>query len=193
MSKPYDDTNRVLARALALCAAGESSAFTDIYDLTAPKFTAIISGMVKCEETTRDILQRAYLSIWTNAHKYDASKAQPFTWMLVIMRNRALDVLRERKRRGEHEELDEGMADDEASSPDRQARMQQVGVLLSSHLSVLPARMAHAIVLHVVEGHSCREIGERLGESPNTVKSWIRRGLERIRADFPFQSLDAAI
>lgn len=193
MSKSYDDTNRVLARALALCAAGKSSAFTDIYDLTAPQFTAIISGMVKCEETTRDILQRAYLSIWTNASNYDASKAQPFTWMLVIMRNRALDVLRERKRRGEHEELDEGIIDDESPSPDIQARLQQVGSLLSSQLSVLPARMSQAIMLHVIEGHSCREIGELMGESPNTVKSWIRRGLERIRAELPYQSLDAAI
>lgn len=193
MSKPYDDTNRVLASALARCAAGESSAFTDIYDLTAAKFTAIVSGMVKCEETARDILQRAYLSIWTNAHKYDASKAQPFTWMLVIMRNRALDVLRERKRRAEHEELDEGMADEESPSPDRQARLQQAGSVLNSHLSALPALTAQAILLHVIEGYSCREIGERLGESPNTVKSWIRRGLERMRAELPYQSFDLAI
>ncbi|MBI1399402.1 sigma-70 family RNA polymerase sigma factor [Hyphomonas sp.] len=193
MTSPYDQANKILALALERCAAGESSAFSEIYDVTAPKFTAIVKDMVGCEEAARDILQRAYLSIWMNARNYDPEKAKPFTWMLVIMRNRALDHLRERKRSKEHQELDEKIEDKDAKSPDQQARLQQAASMLTAQLSVLPVLTAQAILLHVTEGYSCHEIGERLGAPPNTVKSWIRRGLQRMRAELPYQTFDAAL
>lgn len=193
MSDQYEETNRQLARALERCAAGDKRAFTTIYELTAAKFTAIVKAKVDCSETTRDILQRAYTAIWLNAGKYDPAKAKPFTWMLVIMRNRAVDALRERERVRPHSELDEDMEDDISLTPDQQARLQQAGALLNRALADLPEPMAQAVLMHVTEGYSCKEIGERLGAPPNTVKSWIRRGLERLREQIPYHSSDTAI
>lgn len=193
MSDQYEETNRQLARALERCAAGDKKAFTIIYDLTAAKFTAIVKAKVDCSETTRDILQRAYTAIWLNAGKYDPAKAKPFTWMLVIMRNRAVDALRERERVRPHSELDEDMEDDISLTPDEQARLRQAGALLNRALADLPEPMAQAVLMHVTEGYTCKEIGERLGAPPNTVKSWIRRGLERLREQIPYRSSDTAI
>lgn len=193
MSDQYDATNRLLARALERCAAGDKAAFKTIYELTAAKFTAIVRAKVNCTETTHDILQRAYTSIWLNAAKYDPSKAKPFTWMLVIMRNRAVDTLRERKRAGDHTELDEDIEDEISLTPDQLARLQQAGALLTSALAELPGPMAQAVLMHITEGYTCKEIGERLGAPPNTVKSWIRRGLERLREKIPYHSSDSAI
>ncbi len=193
MNDQYEETNRLLARALEGCAAGDKKAFATIYDLTAAKFTAIVNAKVDCSETTRDILQRAYTAIWLNAAKYDPARAKPFTWMLVIMRNRAVDALRERQRARPHAELDEDLEDDISLTPDQQARLQQAGALLNRALEDLPQPMAQAVLMHVTEGYTCKEIGERLGAPPNTVKSWIRRGLERLREQIPYHSSDTAI
>jgi RNA polymerase sigma-70 factor, ECF subfamily len=193
VSDQYEEMNRLLARALQRCAAGDKKAFTTIYQLTAAKFTAIVKAKVGCSETTRDILQQAYTSIWLNAVKYDPAKAKPFTWMLVIMRNRAVDALRERERARPHSELDEDMEDELSLTPDEQARLRQAGVLLNRALEELPAPMAQAVLMHVTEGFTCQEISERLGAPPNTVKSWIRRGLERLRDQIPYHSSDTAI
>jgi RNA polymerase sigma-70 factor (ECF subfamily) len=193
VSDQFDETNRLLARALERCAAGDRNAFTTIYNLTAGKFTAIIRAKVDCSETTRDILQRAYTAIWLNAGKYDPAKAKPFTWMLVIMRNRAVDALRERDRAHPLVELDDGLEDDISLSPDQRARLKQAGALMSRALADLPEPMAQAVLLHVTEGYTCNEIGDRLGVSPNTVKSWIRRGLQQLRQQIPYDTSDTAI
>lgn len=193
MSDQFEETNRQLARALERCAMGDRKAFTTIYDLTAAKFTAIIKAKVDCSETTRDILQKAYMAIWLNAGNYDPNKAKPFTWMLVIMRNRAVDALRERERSRPHAELNEEMEDDISLTPYQRAQLQQAGALLTRALAELPEHISKAVLLHVTEGYTSNEIGELLGVPSNTVKSWIRRGLERLRQQIPYSSSDTAI
>ena len=192
MSLARDRENESLRQALQRSAGGDRTAFSTVYALTAPRFSSIVMGMVNCEETTRDVLQRAYLSIWQNAAKYDAERANPFTWMLVIMRNRAIDALRARTRAHDTQELDEGVEDDRPL-PETAARFEQAGRLLTERISALPANMGTAILLQVVHGYTCREIGDRLNQSPHTVKSWIRRGLERLRNEMPYATLAAAI
>lgn len=95
MINEYDDTNKLLARALGRCANGDHSALSIIIKTTAPKFTAVVKADVDSSETTREILKRAYLSIWLNAPKYDSARATPFTWMLVVLRSCTADVRQE--------------------------------------------------------------------------------------------------
>lgn len=192
MDAERERENDVLKNALLRSAEGDKQAFSRVYELTAPRLSAIVMGIVNCEETTNDVLQRAYLSIWQNAGKYDAQRANPFTWMLVIMRNRAIDALRARARFHVTEELDEAVEDD-GMRPEASARFEQVGRLLTEMIGNLPANMEAAIMLQVVHGYTCREIGDQLNQSPHTVKSWIRRGLERMRNEMPYATSAAAI
>ncbi|KDA01865.1 RNA polymerase sigma factor [Hyphomonas oceanitis] len=192
MSLERDRENECLRQALLHSATGDRSAFSTVHELTAPRFTLIVMGIVKCEETTGDVLQRAYLSIWQNAAKYDSERANPFTWMLVIMRNRAIDALRARTRSHDTQELDEAVEDD-GPRPETAARFEQAGRLLTEKINDLPTHMGTAIMLQVVHGYTCREIGDRLNQSPHTVKSWIRRGLVRLRNEMPYATIAAAI
>lgn len=92
MGQKYDDTNRLLARAISSCAGGDDTALSDIYQLTAAKFAAVVEAQVDSSETTREILRRTYLSIWLNAAEYDPSRATPLSWLLLILRNCAADA-----------------------------------------------------------------------------------------------------
>ena len=53
--------------------------------------------------------------------------------------------------------------------------------------------VALSISLNIVQGMSCREIGTVLDISPNTVKGWVRRGLKKLRADMPVESVNAVL
>lgn len=184
--------NAELERLMEACAAGDRSAFTEIYAATSAKFHAILLGMLRCEETTKDVLQKGYLAIWTNADRFDPSKAKAFTWMLVIMRNKGIDALRASKWAAQTDEITDIVVD-EAPRPHAHAEVSQAARVLETRLAALPARMSKAVVLHVVHGYSCKEIGAQFNASPNTVKSWIRRGLERLRQEMPYDSFAAAL
>lgn len=181
-----------LEQLILACATGDKAAFADIFRVTSPKFHAIIRKMVPCDETAKDILQKGYLAIWMNAARFDPKKAKAFTWMLVVMRNKAIDVLRAAKTSAITDEITEHVVD-ETPNPLAKAQLGQAARVLDATLQKLPARMSQAVVLHVVHGYSCKEIGEQFGASPNTVKSWIRRGLERLRAEMPYDSYAAAL
>lgn len=188
----FANLNTKLTASLEACAAGDRKAFQTIYTLTAPKFFAILSNQLKDAEAARDVMQQAYLSIWRNAGKFDPSKGGAFTWMLVIMRNRGLDKLRSRARAPETEVIDDAVVDT-GVRPEQVARHAHAGRLIQSHLSKLPDHVSMAISLNIVQGLSCREIGHILDVSPNTVKGWVRRGLQKLRAGMPVDRVDAII
>ncbi len=191
-SDEYAELNQHLADDLALCAVGDRQAFQRVYERTASKFLAIVSDIVQDPDIGRDIVQLGYLAIWRNASKYDASKGRAFTWMLVIMRNRALDHLRGQGRIRQTSEIDENIADD-AASPEDAAKNKQLRTILNVELGKLPPRTAQAIRLNVVFGYTCVEISEILDVPANTVKSWIRRGLISLKTGMPFTTVDSAI
>lgn len=143
--------------------------------------------MVRDEAECADILQDAYLSIWKSAHRYDPDKGKPFTWMLVITRNRALDKLRKKSRERATQTLSGPIIEnieDGGAGPHENMQRKMLRDMLVPHISKLKPNMSRAVLLSTVEGLSAREIGEQMGVPTNTAKSWIRRGLKRIRKDF---------
>ena len=119
-------------------------------------------------------------------YRYDPAKGKPFTWMLVITRNRALDKLRKRTRDRETQTLSGDLIEtlqDDSRNPHEDMQGLMLRDLLVPYLSDLKPEVAKAILLSTIDGMSAREIGEELGVPTNTVKSWIRRGLKSIRKD----------
>ena len=180
----YSALNAELEACLTECANGDRTAFAAICSLTSGKFTAIIMKMVRDEATCEDILQKAYMSIWKNAARFDPEKGKAFTWMLVIMRNRALDALRQRSRYRETETLSGDVIEtleDDAVSPLDETQGWMIRRLLAPHFSSLAPDVARAVQLSTIDGMSAREIGDVMGVPTNTAKSWVRRGLQQLR------------
>lgn len=175
------ERDQALSDALLRSAKGDSAAFQTVYALTSPQLTAIIENMVGNPHLAKDILQNAYLSIWKSAHRYDPEKGRPFTWMLVITRNRAIDLLRKQKRRKEDEPVDRDMIDRTTPLPDEQTRARMLREQILPGLNALPEHVRTAIIMHVVEDYTTAEIGEHFDVPTNTAKSWVRRGLAKMR------------
>lgn len=170
-----DSQSRILDELLAATARGDRQAFSRLYRLTSPKLYAVALRILKTEGAAQDCLQETCLSVWRQAASYRRGKGAPMTWLVTIVRNRALDMLRRQRHelRAENVELDMLIAPDTAVSFDRMA--------IDKCLHTLKQDQRDCIVLAYYEGLTHPELAARLDRPVGTIKTWIRRGLERLR------------
>ena len=172
-----------LAALLAGCARRDRAALEELYRLTAAKLFGIALRIVRREDWAEDVLQECYLKIWNHAAEYRAGIASPMTWMGSIVRNRCLDWLR----RPNLEVADEEGAVADATPGDEEgplARLERMGDAagIARCLQQLDAKQRQAIALAFYDGLSHSEVAEHLREPLGTVKTWVRRGLLRLKA-----------
>lgn len=187
-----DAEARELNEALVRSAQGDKDAFKTVYRLTSGPLFSVIQNIVRDDDIASDILQKGYLAVWQNAAKFDASKGRSFTWILVIMRNEAIDEWRRMARFAATSNLNENILDTSVR-PDVEAETNLLGAVLSQQLEKLPPTMALVIRQKFLHGKSCQEIADEMSTSANTVRSWLRRGLLKMKAGLPVDSLDLAI
>jgi RNA polymerase sigma factor (sigma-70 family) len=173
-----------LADLLARTALSDQQAFAELYRLTSPHLYAVALRILRVSGPAEEVLQESYVNIWHHAGSYVAAKSQPLTWMTSIVRNRCLDQMRRR-------EVDTVAIDDEDPgmmlADDRPS---PIDLLLSSAdaLAVrscverLEAGQKQAIALAFYQGLSHSELASHLRQPLGTVKSWVRRGLEHLKA-----------
>ena len=182
----------MLAALMTRVADGDRDAFERLYHATSPRLTAVLRPMLRSEADVFDVLQQSYLAIWQKAALFDATRGKALTWMLVLCRNKALDTIRRRSRRGIAVEIPEDLPDLGPASDVRLAAALHRKLLLP-HLSALAPRVRQAVVLAAVYGLTSREIGERMGVSTNTAKSWLRRAHKSLREALGAESLDTLL
>ncbi len=176
-----------LERLLTACARGDREAFAELYRATSRMLFAVAVRLLRRGDQAEEVLQDCYLGIWSNAGAYSRALSAPMTWMIAIVRNRCLDVLR----RSPVEvalEPDEDGEDPfdklQADGPNPLERLCAVAdaQAIARCLATLGPEQRQAVVLAFYEGLSRWELAARLGRPVGTVKTWIRRGLERLRA-----------
>ena len=171
-----------LGALLQATAGGDSQAFARLYDQTAPQLFGLALGILKRRDWAEEALQDAYTRIWRSAHRYDAAKGTGISWVVTIARNTALSTLMRRPR-------DEfaGNADDMAQMPSGDSDPMQRSMQLSDArqisgcLDELDGDQKSSILLVYYEGLTQKEVADRLNKPIGTVKSWIRRGLIRLK------------
>ena len=170
------------ARAIALCAAGDAAALKALYQHEAPILLGVAIRLVRRRAVAEEVLQETFVTIWRQARSFDPARGSPQGWMLTILRNRALNLIR--KHRPETE-LDESIsADLSDDSPDALASLERhsEASALRRCLEGLDPPKRRAIMLAYMDGCTHDQIARRLGEPLGTVKSWIRRGLIALKA-----------
>lgn len=185
-------SDEYLKELLTLVASGDRTAFKSLYQITSGSCYSIVLRMLNNPEDAQDVLQKAYVSIWKNAVKYNANKGKAFTWIVTVMKNRAIDTLRSRARAPQTELIEDQHIDPSQTASTR-AESFLIAKLLEKGFSKLPKHVATAVRMNVVEGYSSSEIGLQMNVSRHTVKTWIRRGLANLRRDLPLKSFDGAI
>ncbi len=167
---------------LSRIAQGDELAFVQFYRRYSAPIFSMLSKMLGNPHDAEEVLQSCFLQVWHKAATFDASRSAPFTWLVMIARNRALDRLRARQRQTRLEEC--AAQDPEAftSAPDAVPGAQgDTRSLLEGALVKIPGDQRQAIEMAFFHGLTHDEISARLGEPLGTVKARIRRGMLRLR------------
>ena len=173
----------LLSDLLARAADGDRQAFGEFYDSISAKLFGIILRILIERGEAEDVLQEVFLTIWRKAAEFDPTRASPVTWTATIARNRAIDRLRARGNRP-LAPLDEA-ADvrDESPAADVIIDAHRDAVRLEAALAALEPRHAAAIRSCYFEGSTYEALALREGIPVGTLKSWVRRGLMRMKAE----------
>lgn len=178
---------------LAQTARGEHAAFEELYRRTHTHLFGLALRMLGREQAAEDVLQEAFVSVWKSASLYrtqvDGQEIQPMTWLIAIVRNKALDALRARTRRRESElpeaveaGEDEGAFAGEAAPSALDLFAQATRALrLESCLGELDGSHRQSLALAYYQGLSHSEVAEQMGAPLGSVKAWIRRGLDKLK------------
>lgn len=165
---------------LRAIAAGDRAALSTLYDRTSAKVYGIILRVLRSELDAEEVLQEVFLSVWRNAGRFEAGRASPITWLCVLARNRAIDRLRRRQLQTAPFETAFDVAIDEPSALDRLEATQEAGRLRTC-LDELEDRSRLMIEAAFLDGATYSQLAEREGVPLGTMKSWIRRGLQRLK------------
>ncbi|AXQ27224.1 sigma-70 family RNA polymerase sigma factor [Solimonas sp. K1W22B-7] len=176
------DTLEQLLRATA---AGDAQSFRRLYDATSSHLFGLLMRMLKRRDWAEEALQDCYLKIWQKADTYAPEKGQPLTWLMTVARYRALDLLRIKRPEVEMPDEDEAppMTFADGSSDDPQLRAVESEGLkrLQGCMGGLAEEQRRSVLLAYYEGYTHQELAQALNAPLGTVKSWVRRGLQRLR------------
>lgn len=184
-----DTDSNDLHALLAASALGDRAAFARLYRITSPKLFPLALRILNSRGLAEECMQDAYVKVWQHAADYRPQVAAPLTWMVSILRHRALDLLRRNRREqvlDDPEQLvplldqirqrDGGPSDDPAfdlAEPDRR--------ILLACLERLREDQRQGLLLAYFEGLTHTEVAQRMNIALGTAKSWIRRGLEQLK------------
>jgi len=174
-SATSDETEVLLHR----CTNGDRGAFRLLYDRWGNRLYGIALRITREAALAADATQDAFVQIWQQAHRFDPDRGSAESWLIGIVRYRALDLIRHRSREIPGYEAE----DREDESPDALSRLVSTaeGAALHRCLNELEEDRRRLVVLAFVDGLSHSELAQRMSVPLGTIKSWIRRSLISLR------------
>jgi RNA polymerase sigma-70 factor (ECF subfamily) len=173
----FDDTDAIILDRLV---QRDEAALADLYDRHGRGAFSAAYRIVGDPETAEEVVQEAFLAIWRRAETYRPERGAVRGWLMTVVRNRAIDVIRARESRPRTTIIDDiplAAADD----PVQAALTAASGAAVRAAVAGLPADQRAAIELAYFSGLSYPEIAGRIGVPLGTVKSRLRLALERLR------------
>ena len=164
----------------------DPDAFGVFYDRHGGVAYSLAYRIVGERGTAEDVTQEAFISIWRSGARYDAARGSVRTWMLGIVRNRAIDFLRSKAGRAPKLDFDDDSILEHRPAEeltDSEALRRETAQEVRGALGELPGEQSKVIQLAYFGGFSHTEIAGMLGVPLGTVKGRMRLGLEKIRGE----------
>ena len=171
-----------LEEMIARVALADRDAFDALYDATSAKLHAVCLSVLKDRPEAEETLQEVYVRIWQSASRYASNGLSPMTWLITIARNRSIDRLRARKSRPTTAPADAAATIPSTQpGPEAATSHAQQRRMLDECLAELGEPQAGAVRAVYLEGDSYADLAARVGKPVNTIRSWLRRSLLRLK------------
>jgi RNA polymerase sigma-70 factor (ECF subfamily) len=172
-----------LATWLGAAAQGDTSAFEAFYDATAGHARTLARRMVHGGDID-DLLADAYFEAWRSVARFDPARGSAVTWLLTIIRSRALDLLRRHRAHptADPAAVDPASGTDAGADPAERLWRLQAGSRLHRAMQQLTVAERWVLGLAYFRELSQSEIAECTGMPLGTVKSHLKRAQHKLRA-----------
>jgi RNA polymerase sigma-70 factor, ECF subfamily len=164
----------------------DPDAFEVLYDRHGGAAYALAYRIVGSRPVAEEVTQEAFISIWRSGARFDAARGSVRSWLLTVVRHRAIDFLRSRAGRAPKLDFDDDTALKQRPAKERteaEALQRETAAELRGALGKLPGEQSQVIELAYFGGFSHSEIAQILGLPMGTVKGRMRLGLEKIRGE----------
>ncbi|NJC02380.1 RNA polymerase sigma-70 factor (ECF subfamily) [Xanthomonas sp. 3272] len=174
-----DETGRLLTAT----AGGDRHAFEALYRQTSPKLFGVCLRMIPQRAEAEEVLQDVFTLIWHKAGQFDPARARGLTWLAMIARNKAIDHLRANAPQRRNVTLDDaGELRAGDASPLERTERASTRRRIDHCLAELEPPRSELIRTAFFDGITYEELAARTDTPIGTVKSWIRRGLAKLKA-----------
>jgi RNA polymerase sigma-70 factor (ECF subfamily) len=181
--------------ALLACrlAAGDDDALAEIFDSLAPAVYGAALGVVGEGAAAQDVVQEVFVELWSHPGRYDPAAGALRTYLIVLARHRAVDLVRSEFRRAARQErhcrLTRGQR---LPSPSDEALAAEAAGVVRDAVRLLPHDQRRVVELAYFEGLSYREVALAAGIPEGTAKSRLRLALAKLGTVLDRQLLESS-
>lgn len=172
--------NDPVADLLTRIAAQDRAAFRALYSETSAKLMGVLVRILGNRAEAEDAVQEVYTRVWTRAGRFDPARGAGMAWLIAVARNHAIDRLRSRG----SETPDDAEADRIAdTAPRAETRLVAMGEArrVSDCFETLAPDRAQAVRGAYLDGLSYQALALRHGVPLNTMRTWLRRSLLKLK------------
>ena len=160
--------------------ASDQNAMAQVFDRYSGLVYSVAMRVLGDMAQAEDVMQEIFFQIWRNSDSFVQGRGSLGAWLVVVARNRAIDLLRRRKPTDSVEEVVLPSSFNLAAEAEHNAMIEKVQKVLQE----LPAEQQRSMELAFFEGLSHSEIAEKTGDPLGTVKTRIRLALITLRKAF---------
>jgi RNA polymerase sigma-70 factor (ECF subfamily) len=169
-----------IADLIGRCALRDRQAFKILYERTSAKLFGVTLRILKDRSEAEEAIQEVYVKIWQRADRYVAGTTSPISWLVAVARNHSLDILR--ARRPVSDDIDVALEiPDAGPSPERATLDSEEKGRIEHCLGTLEADRADAVRGAYLDGYSYEELATRFAVPLNTMRTWLRRSLIKLK------------
>lgn len=168
---------------MALVARGDAAAFEIVYERHATAAFSLAYRICGVRGAAEEVAQEAFLAIWRNGARYDRTRGSVRTWLLGVVHNRAIDMLRRNTVHDRLRTMDE-LAVERVESAERtevEAARREEARSMRALVNALPAEQSRVVQLAYFGGLTQEQIAQILEIPLGTVKGRMRLALEKLR------------
>jgi RNA polymerase sigma-70 factor (ECF subfamily) len=140
----------------------------------------ILGSLADAEE----ILQEVFLYVWNQAERYDAKRSSVGTWLVLLMRSRAIDRWRKRaviERTHEAAQAPDPPVVDASTGGPESVIHRERRERIRDELAKLPAEQREVLSMAFYQGLTQTEIAARTGLPLGTVKTRTLLAMKKLR------------
>ena len=174
-------------------AAGDGEALAEAYDTHAPSVLAVARRVLGGSDAASDVVQDVFVELWCHPERYNPSLGSLRTYLTLLARHRACDVVRSELRRIGREERHRRMVPEQRSPlPPEQVADADTACVVRDAVQSLPQEQREVVELAYFGGLSYRDVADRVGIPEGTAKSRIRLALAKLESILDRQLLESS-